>query len=157
MLNADYLESVFHGCFILCLPFRFFFTDVHAAPCLFTVNGSSGLISSESSGNYEDCSWVIIAPIQHNIRLQFATFHLPDSSVNGTSYVQVHDGKHSSDTLLGNFTGIKEPFTVQSSDRFMLVKLIKKINVQPPLCNFTAVYTSSTTIGELFFVSLLVN
>ena len=128
------------------------FTDVYSEPCFFTLNNSNGIISSDPTGNYSSCSWVVTAPLHHNILLNFTIFHLPASPVNGKCYVQVYDGRDISETLLGNFTGRRGPFPVQSSGRYMLIKLIKKRNAQPSNCNFTAVYFSSTSIGELFCI-----
>ena len=53
-------------------------------------------------------------------------------------------------TLVGVYTGIRRPFIVQSSGRFMLIKLITEtLRVFLDLANFEAVYNSTTEIGRL--------
>ena len=126
----------------LCFP------DVHSlTPCYFTVTGPSGLISSDLSQYYSYCSWVITAPLNHSIKLRFTTFEL--SVDQRTQYrIHVYDGRRTYTDLLGVFSGTRRPFTVQSSGRFMLVTLIKRYAASF-VCNFEAVYTSSTAKGEL--------
>ena len=128
--------------------------------CDFHVNGSSGESISSEFKSSEDCktsSWVITAPTNHNVRLQFETFQLSDMRLFqwfGTPwihpYMQIYDARYpADDTSLGVFTGARRPFTVQSSGRFMLVKLIfEKLWWKSYLKNLKGVYTFKTTQGK---------
>ena len=119
-----------------------FLTGVHPTPCSFAVNGSSGVITFHSSGSYRSCSWVITAPLYHNIRLNFTTFQLI-----GESHIEVYDGRSTNDTLLGYFIETRRPFVVQTSDRYMLIKLLETAFCS--VCVFRGVYSSSTKQGEV--------
>ena len=113
------------------------------------MNGSVGMFSSASSRNYKDRSWVITTPVNHNIQLRFTTFQLSESQKFGTNRIQIYDGKKSEEPkLLGDLTGTRRPFTIQSSGRFMLVKLTKKYAFS--LSNVQGVWSSSTTKSKLF-------
>ena len=137
--------------------------------CHFVVNGSSGeSISSEfeSSEDCENCIWVITAPLNHSVRLQFVTFQLSDLRLRPRYWIpphllryftrwihpcmQIYDGRNTTDTSLGVFTGARRPFTIQSSGRFMLVKLrFAKLWWRRYLSNLKGVYTFKTTKGKL--------
>ena len=129
----------------------FIIVDVYSTPCTFDVKGSSGIISSSDlSGNYPNCSWVIKAPRDHNIRLKFTTFQLAAlPSLHLQNWIRVFDGRSFNDMLLGAFSGTRKPFQVQSSGPFMLVTLEKQGDV-PTLCNFKGIFISNTTKGEFF-------
>ena len=116
------------------------FTDVHSTACTFEVTNSSGVISSNSSQNHNICSWVIKAPVYHKIQLEFVTLQLTDSPDHKINCIRVYDGRSKYDGVLGVFTGTKEPFRVESNDRFMLIMLIKNEN-HSSFCNFMAAYT----------------
>ena len=131
--------------------------------CDFNVNGSSAESISYEFKSPLDCytsSWVITAPTNHNVRLQFETFQLSDMRLYRWwwiylfirrihPYMQIYDGRHTSDTSLGNFTGARRPFTIQSSGRFMLVKLIfEELWWKGYLNNLKGVYTFKTTKGK---------
>ena len=126
--------------------------------CDYHVNGSSGeSISSEfnSSKYCKNSSWVIMAPMNHNVRLQFETFQLSDLRLFRWiwihPYMQIYDGRYpADDTSLGVFTGARRPFTIQSSGRFMLVRLICELWWKRYfLNNLKGVYTFKTTKGKL--------
>ena len=130
----------------------FIIIDAYSTPCAFDLKGSSGIISSSDlSGNYPYCRWVIKAPHGHNIRLKFITFQLAAlPSLRLQNWIRVFDGRRSNDTLLGAFSGTRKPFQVQSSGPFMLVTLEKQGAV-PTLCNFKGMFISNTTKGESVF------
>ena len=117
---------------------------MQSAPCSFAVNGSSGLISSSSSEKYFNCTWIITVPSNHTVKLNFTIFQL--SAEWSKAEIKVFDGRSTSDTLLGIFTGAKRPFIVQSSDRFMLIKLEKSSAIS--LSYFKSAFFSSSTKGE---------
>ena len=120
--------------------------------CYFHVDGSSGeSISSEFKLPwycYGTSSWVITAPLNHTIRLKFETFQLSDSQELGQNLIRIYDGRNATDTSLGVSTGARRPFTIQSSGRFMLVKLTKEKPWRKPLSNLKSVYTFNTTKGK---------
>ena len=119
---------------------------MYSTPCAFQVGNSSGIISSNSTGMYNDCSWIITAPFNHNIRLEFNVFQLTDSVVLEQNRILVYDGISTNDTLLGAFTGTRRPFIIESCGRFMTVMLIKQEN-QSSSFSFKAVYTMVAAKG----------
>ena len=116
-------------------------------PCLFSVNGSSGFISS-SGVKYNDytCKWIITVPSNHTVKLKFTIFRLsddqrlPDGRWVGQAKIHVHDGKRKNDAVLGVFTGARQPFIIQASGRFMMFTLQKDYNTP---CNFKGTFISS--------------
>ena len=124
----------------LTLVFAHLFAAVHSLPCLFSVNGSSGFISSSGTKNYEQCTWIITAPSNHTVKLKFTIFHLSKGPLFGQAKIQVHDGKRKNDTVLGIFTGARQPFIIQTSGRFMMFTL-QKYYYTP--CNFKGTFISS--------------
>ncbi|CAH3182026.1 unnamed protein product [Porites lobata] len=131
--TADYnrtwcsLDPVYKGRWGICL----------VKPCLFSVNGSSGFISSSGTDYYYDyCTWIITAPANHTVKLKFSIFHLSNQAK-----IQVHDGKRRSDTVLGVFTGERQPFIIQTRGRFMVLTLQKDYFSTP--CNFKGTFISS--------------
>ena len=129
------------------------FTDVYSKACNFDVQGSGEFISSDSLENCRTSTWVITAPLNHNIKLKFASFLLSDSPEYGQNLIEIYDGRYTNTTLLGAFTGTTKRLVIQSSGRFMLVKLIKKDKLYA-LCNFKGVFTFGTTKGK-FVISYL--
>ena len=124
------------------------FSDVHANPCFYDVGSSNGVISSSITKNYSmyDCTWIIRAPSNHTIKLNFTIFNLRGYGAK-TSEIEVYDGKSKNDTLLGIFSGSRRPFIVQTSDQFMMVTFKRYHEVA--LFNFEGVYSSSSVKGEL--------
>ena len=120
--------------------------------CYLDVNGSSGQsISFEFQSDwycYDAYSWVITSPLNHTIRLTFETFQLSDSQEFGQNLIRIYDGRKTTDTSLGVFTGARRPLTIQSSGRFMLVKLTKEKPWWKALSNLKGVYTFNTTKGK---------
>ncbi|XP_078366769.1 uncharacterized protein LOC144650879 [Oculina patagonica] len=118
--------------------------DAYSLTCDFDVQASGEFISCDSSKYCETFTWSITAPPHSNIRLKFDTFQLSDSSYYGQNWIHIYDGRNTNSTMLGAFTGARRPFNIQSSGRFMLVKLIKQLDWGYSLCNFNGVYTFST-------------
>ena len=129
----------------LTLIFAHLFAVVHTLPCLFSVNGSSGFISSSGTKNYKHCNWIITAPSNHTVKLKFMIFRLYNNPWYGQSRIQVHDGKRKNDTILGIFSGARRPFIIQTSGRFMMVALQKDYLFTP--CNFQGTYYTSPKKG----------
>ena len=131
----------------LTLIFAHLFAVVHSLPCLFSVNGSSGFISSSGTKNYRQCTWIITAPSNHTVKLKFMIFRLSDRRLWWDSArIQVHDGKRKNDTILGFFSGARQPFIIQTSGRFMMVAL-QKVSLSTP-CNFKGTYYTSQKKGQ---------
>ena len=124
---------------VLTLIFAHLFAVVQ--PCLFPVNGSTGFISS-SGVKYHDrtCTWIITVPSNHAVKLKFTIFYLPNDPRDGQAKIQVHDGKRKNDTVLGVFTGARQPFIIQTSGRFMMFTLEKGYSVPR---NFKGTFISS--------------
>ena len=117
-------------------------------PCLFSVNGSSGFISSSGVKYYDrTCTWIITVPSNHTVKLKFTIFRLSDDRRLasgiwvGQAKIHVHDGKRKNDTVLGVFTGARQPFIIQTSGRFMMFTLQKSFPFTP--CNFKGTFIGS--------------
>ena len=129
---------------VLTLIFAHLFAVVQ--PCLFSVNGSSGFISSSGAKYYYAmysyrCTWIITVPSNHTVKLKFTIFYLPNDPWDGQAKIQVHDGKRKNDTVLGVFTGARQPFIIQTSGRFMMFTLQKSFPFTP--CNFKGTFIGS--------------
>ena len=126
----------------------FFYLGVDSTSCDLNITGSDGAVISDSSDNYKVCRWIIAAPRGNKVRLKFIRFQLSDlPSFQWQSWIRVYDGKSTNDTLLGIYSGTRRPFTVQSSGRYLLVKLTTQN--EKTMRYFKGVFTSATTIGEL--------
>ena len=125
-------------------------------PCFKDVGSSSGVISSSITKNYSmyDCTWIIRAPSNHTVKLNFTVFNLRSFGVTiyrseiYRSEIKVYDGKRKNETLLGIFSGSRRPFIVQTSGQFMMVTF-KRYRAEA-FFNFKAVYSSSSIKGELY-------
>ena len=134
----------------LTLIFAHLFAVVQ--PCLFSVNDSSGFISSSGAkyyyaNYYYRCTWIITVPSNHTVKLKFTIFRLSNDPLLpidlslGIAKIQVHDGKRKNDTVLGVFTGARQPFIIQTSGRFMMFTLQKDSRWTP--CNFKGTFMGS--------------
>ena len=121
---------------------KLIFTHLFAVvqPCSFSVNGSSGFISSSGTKDYRHCTWFITVPSNHIVKLKFTIFRL-SNRFWGQAKIQVHEGKGESDTVLGIFSGARQPFIIQTSGRFMMLTLQKEYSFTP--CNFKGTFIGS--------------
>ena len=110
---------------------------VNSEACFFAVNGSSGFISSSGANNYKRCTWIITAPSNHTVKLIFTTFRLSGYFWNPTE-IKVYDGKRKNDTVLGVFSGTRQPFLLKTSGRFMMLTLKKTYSFT--LCIFKGAF-----------------
>ena len=94
------------------------------------------------------CSCTITAPPGHHIRLEMSVFQLTDGGLE-IDWFYVYDG-NTTNTLLGSFTGVKRPFTVQSRSRFMMLQLRRQYSFFRS--TFKGSYNYSTTKGKLMFI-----
>ena len=127
----------------LTLIFAHLFAVVQ--PCLFSVNGFSGFISSSGAkyyyaNYYYRCTWIITVPSNHAVKLKFTIFRLPNDFLLGQAKIRIHDGK-GSDTVLGVFTGARQPFIIQTSGRTMTLTVQKGHAITP--CKFKGTFISS--------------
>ena len=126
---------------------------MYSKRCDFYVKGSTGEFSSSAFESFEYChtsSWVITAPLNHTIRLKFETFQLSDSQVFGQNLIRIYDGRETTNTSLGVFTGARRPFIIQSSGRYMLVELTEGYYwLEDILRNLKGVYTFNSSKGKL--------
>ena len=96
-----------------------------------------------------DCTWIIRAPSNHTMKLNFTIFNLRGYGAKTyRSEIEVYDGKSKNDTLLGIFSGSRRPFIVQTSGQFMM--LIFKRYHEFGFFNFEGVYSSTSIKGELY-------
>ena len=96
-----------------------------------------------------NCTWIITAPSNHAVKLNFTIFNLRGYGVKTySSEIEVYDGKSKNDTLLGIFSGSRRPFIVQTSGQFMMVTF--KRYHEEAFFNFKGVYSSSSIKGELY-------
>ena len=125
----------------LTLIFAHLFAVVQ--PRLFSVNGSSGFISSSGTKHKYcyPCKWIITVPPNQTVKLKFTIFRLPNDPIWGQAKIQVHDGKGKSDTVLGIFSGARQPFVIQTSGRFMMFTLQNRLWRTP--CNFKGHFIGS--------------
>ena len=124
---------------------------MHANPCFYDVGSSNGVISSSITKNYSmyDCTWIIRAPSNHTMKLNFTTFNLRGYEAKTyRSEIEVYDGKSKNDTLLGIFSGSRRPFIIQTSGQFMMLTF--KRYHELAFFNFKGVYSSSSIKGELY-------
>ena len=127
------------------------FSDVHADPCFNYVGSSNGVISSSITKNYSmyDCTWIIRAPSNHTMKLNFTIFNLRGYGAKTyRSEIEVYDGKSKNDTLLGIFSGSRRPFIVQTSGQFMVLTFTRYHEFAYFI--FEGVYSSTSIKGELY-------
>ena len=117
--------------------FALLFAVVNSEACFFAVNGSSGFITSSGTENYKRCTWIITAPSNQTIKLIFTTFRLSGYYRNKAK-IKVYDGKRKNDTVLGGFSGTRQPFLLKTSGRFMMLTLKKTYSFT--LCIFKGAF-----------------
>ena len=128
-------------------------TVASSVPCSFRVEGPKGTIRSPRWETITDCTWLITAPMNHNIILTFAVFQLyykvdnPQEMNQETTRLEIWDGEDQFASLLGIFRGTKRPFSLQSSGRNLFLRLI--VDPNAPLCNFQGSYATMTTKGRV--------
>ena len=96
-----------------------------------------------------NCTWIITAPSNHTVKLNFTIFNLRGYGAKTyRSEIEVYDGKSKNDTLLGIFSGSRRPFIVQTSGQFMMLTF--KRYHELAFFNIKGVYSSSSIKGELY-------
>lgn len=138
----------------LRLLFFSFITDTNLAPCKQKIEGVKGVIKTAKSGTISDCTWLITVPAGHNIFLKFTTLQLyfkynrynPSEENNA---LQVWDGHNESSASLGIYRGTKRAFSLQSSGRYLFIRL--RVFPDTLLCNVQALFFASTVIGKSDF------
>ena len=136
----------------LRLLFFSFITDTNLAPCEQKIEDVRGVINTAKSGTISDCTWLITVPAGHNIFLKFTTLQLHfkykyDTSEETT--LQVWDGRSESSASLGIYSGTKRAFSLQSSGRYLFIRL--RVFPDTVLCNVQGLFFASTVIGKSDF------
>ena len=129
-----------------------FITDTNLAPCEQKIEDVRGVINTAKSGTISDCTWLITVPAGHNIFLKFTTLQLHfkykyDTSEETT--LQVWDGRSESSASLGIYSGTKRAFSLQSSGRYLFIRL--RVFPDTVLCNVQGLFFASTVIGKSDF------
>lgn len=86
----------------------------------------------------------------HAVLLTFATFQLYYKAhdvldMATTTQLKVWDGEDNHAIFIGSFRGTKRPFSLQSSGRYLFLRLT--VESDSPLCNFKGSYVAMTTKG----------
>ena len=124
------------------------------APCEQKIEDVKGVIKTAKSGTISDCTWLIKVPAGHNIFLKFTTlqlyfkYNMYDPSEENTE-LQVWDGHNESSASLGIYRGTKRAFSLQSSGRYLFIRL--RVLPDTVLCNVQALFFASTVIGKSDF------
>ena len=133
-----------------------FITDTNLAPCEQKIEDVKGVIKTAKSGAISDCTWLITVPAGHNIFLKFTTLELyfkndenPWEKFWGKTELQVWDGHNESSASLGVYRGTKRAFSLQSSSRYLFIRL--RVFPDTVLCNVQGLFFASTVIGKSDF------
>ena len=139
----------------LRLLFFSFIADTNLASCEQQIEDVKGVIKTAKSGTISNCSWLITVPAGHNIFLKFTTLalefkydHINWPSEKETE-LQVWDGHDESSVSLGIYRGTKRAFSLQSSGRYLFIRL--RVLPDTVLCNVQALFFASTVIGKSYF------
>ena len=125
------------------------------ASCEQQIEDVKGVIKTAKSGTISNCTWLITVPAGHNIFLQFTTLelefkyddiYLPSEK---ETELQIWDGHNKSSASLGIYRGTKRAFSLQSSGRYLFIRL--RVLPDTVLCNVKALFFASTVIGKSDF------
>lgn len=146
--NCNYIEHQ------LRLLFFSFIADTNLAPCKQKIEDVKGVIKTAKSGTISNCTWLITVPAGHNIFLKFTTLQLyfkykMDGSSEESTELQVWDGHNESSDSLGIYRGTKRAFSLQSSGRYLFIRL--RVFPDTVLCNVQGLFFASTVIGKSDF------
>ena len=142
------------GCY-----FFSFIADTNLAPCEQKIEDVKGVIKTAKSGTISNCTWLITVPAGHNIFLKFTTLELEFKyydiylTSETETELQVWDGHNESSASLGIYRGTKRAFSLQSSGRYLFIRL--RVFPDTVLCNVQALFFASTVIGKSDFGATL--
>ncbi|XP_072267995.1 uncharacterized protein [Pyxicephalus adspersus] len=109
-------------------------TDRHIGVCGGLLRGISGQFHSPGfPQSYEkdmNCTWVIEAPLGHNIILEFLSLVIEAHRKCEYDYVLVYDGKESDNHVLGRFCGSQHPPQVRSVSNVVTVTMRSDSSVE---------------------------
>ena len=137
------------------LLFFSFITDTNLAPCEQKIEDVKGVIKTAKSGTISKCTWLITVPAGRNIFLKFTTLELEFKykyyfwPTEKETELQVWDGHNESSASLGIYRGTKRAFSLQSSGRYLFIRL--RVLPDTVLCNVQALFFASTVIGKSDF------
>ncbi|CAH3151909.1 unnamed protein product, partial [Porites evermanni] len=132
--------------------FLSFITDTNLAPCEQKIEDVKGVIKTAKSGTISSCTWLITVPAGHNIFLKFTTLELEFNYIyyswptEKETELQVWDGHNESSASLGIYRGTKRAFSLQSSGRYLFIRL--RLLPYTVLCNVEALFFASTVIEK---------
>ena len=132
-----------------------FITDTNLAPCEQKIEDVKGVIKTAKSGTISNCTWLITVPAGHNIFLKFTTLELEFKykyyswPTEKETELQVWDGHNESSASLGIYRGTKRAFSLQSSGRYLFIRL--RVFPDTVLCNVQGLFFASTVIGKSDF------
>ena len=125
------------------------------ASCEQQIEDVKGVIKTAKSGTISKCTWLITVPAGHNIFLKFTTLELEFKykyyfwPTEKETELQVWDGHNESSASLGIYRGTKRAFSLQSSGRYLFIRL--RVLPDTVLCNVQALFFASTVIGKSDF------
>ena len=123
-----------------------------ASPCGKTYVGTSGVLKTPNyPQNYPDnaeCTWKIIVPKDHTVRLFFLHFVLERSTHCSSDYVKVFNGDSDKSTMLGIFCGGMKPFPADGTTNAMTVFF--KSDYSMSYHGFRAKFVAVPKSGKLF-------
>ena len=149
-LSVETVLNINCGCY-----FFSFKVDTNLAPCEQKIEDVKGVIKTAKSGTISNCTWLITVPAGHNIFLQFTTLelefkyddiYLPSEK---ETELQIWDGHNKSSASLGIYRGTKRAFSLQSSGRYLFIRL--RVFPDTVLCNVQALFFAGTLIGKSDF------
>ncbi|XP_053566999.1 embryonic protein UVS.2-like [Bombina bombina] len=119
--NSVLLEFVSDGA-VTATGFKASYTGVY---CGAIINSAPGVITSPGYPNLYppsvDCFWIITAPPQKMVSINFNFFNLEANTYCLYDYVRIYDGKTTSSPLLGTFCG-SNSFNTMSFSASMLIQ-----------------------------------
>lgn len=142
------------GIFVMLLGFEASSgEDTNLAPCEQKIEDVNGVIkTAKSAGTISSCTWLITVPAGNNIFLKFTTLELEFKykhyswPTEKETELQVWDGHNESSASLGIYRGTKRAFSLQSSGRYLFIRL--RVLPDTVLCNVQALFFASTVIEK---------
>ena len=122
------------------------------APCEQKIEDVKGVIKTAKSGTISNCTWLITVPAGNNIFLKFTTLELEFKyswPTEKETELQVWDGHNESSASLGIYRGTKRAFCLQSSGRYLFIRL--RVLPDTVLCNVEGLFFASTVTGKSDF------
>lgn len=88
-----------------------------------------------------NCTWFIVAPVNHTIQLSFTAFNLEDFDDCGFDYVAIYDGL--SDTEMVKFCGSTIPPPLTSNGNILKVRFVSDPSTSEEGFTFNFIFEDS--------------